>query len=85
MLFLTGFGMTRASWCNQLRYFAAKPDYSCLVVDTRGYDKFAPHIPLRIPSIEGYARDMKTALEELGWNMPRSVHVVGFSMGWVPW
>lgn len=80
-MFLTGLGLSRASWAPQLEYFARRPDYSCLVIDNRGFDALEAQIPLRIAGTKQNARDMKRALEDLGWGEPKSVHILGFSMG----
>lgn len=80
-MFLTGLGLTRSSWMSQIEFFATKPAYSCLVIDTRGFDDMECAIPLKIAGTKQYGREMKRALEDLGWNEPKSVHLVGFSMG----
>ena len=65
----------------QLEYFARRPEYSCLVIENRGFDHYEKHIPLKIAGTKQHGRDMKRALEDIGWDMPKSVHLVGFSMG----
>lgn len=73
--------MSRASWLHQLEYFSSKPEYSCLVIDNRGYNSLEAVVPLKIAGSKQMARDMQLALSEVGWTKPKSVHVVGFSMG----
>lgn len=81
ILFLTGLGLSRSSWMPQLEFFARKPEYSCLVIDIRGFEEIDRAIPLKIAGTKQHGRDMKKALEDLGWTEPKSLHVVGFSMG----
>lgn len=81
LMFVTGLGMSRAAWQYQVDYFARKPEYSVLIVANRGSDNHEASIPLKFAGTKQYARDLKRALETLGWDQPKSVHVAGFSFG----
>lgn len=81
VLFLCGLGLSRSSWKYQLDFFASKPEYTCLVIENRGYDDYEAHIPLKIAGTKQFARDMQSAMVELGWTLPKGVHLVGLGLG----
>ncbi|CCG81383.1 putative Alpha/beta hydrolase [Taphrina deformans PYCC 5710] len=81
ILFLCGIGLARGSWKYQVDFFARKPEYTCLVIENRGYDDYEAHIPLQIAGSKQFARDMQSALVELDWTLPKSIHVVGLGLG----
>lgn len=53
--------------------------YTCLVFDNRGMGESGKPV-LRYTTSE-MAKDLVELLDHLGWNAPRSIHVVGISMG----
>ena len=80
-MFLTGLGLSRSIWLPQIEHFARKSEYSCLVIDNRGFDSYEAHIPIKIAGTKQNGRDMRRALEDLGWDQLKTVHLVGFGMG----
>lgn len=80
---IMGLGAFRTQWKRQIRYFShTAPNsskYSSLVFDNRGMGK-SDKPTLRYSTSE-MARDVIDLVDFLGWTQPRSLNVVGVSMG----
>ena len=81
VLFLIGLGGTQASWQRQTLHFghinASK--YTVLTIDNRGMGESSA--PLSRYSTSEMAKDVIEVLDFLSWTSPRSVHLVGISLG----
>lgn len=69
------------TWQRQTRDFGhtEADKYTCLVFDNRGMGESDK--PLLRYTTSEMAKDVVELLDHVGWTQPRSVHVVGISMG----
>ncbi|KAG0150809.1 hypothetical protein CROQUDRAFT_652072 [Cronartium quercuum f. sp. fusiforme G11] len=74
------FNNTCFAWSNQVEYFAKKPDHAVLVFDNRGVGN-SDTGPIGLYKTSDMARDVVDLLDFLGWNVSRSLHLIGVSMG----
>ena len=76
-----GLGGLKHAWQRQTKDFGHKraAEYSALVFDNRGIGESDK--PLMRYSTSEMARDAIELLDHVGWTTPRSVHVIGISMG----
>jgi pimeloyl-ACP methyl ester carboxylesterase len=76
-----GLGALKEAWQRQTKDFGHThgSTYSCLILDNRGMG--ASSKPLTRYSTSMMASDVHEVLDHVGWTNPRSVHVVGISMG----
>ena len=78
-----GLGAYRTQWKRQTKYFGhTEPQsskYSSLVFDNRGMGKSDK--PLIRYTTSEMAKDVIDLVDHLGWKDPRSLHVIGVSMG----
>ncbi|KAJ2894644.1 glycylpeptide N-tetradecanoyltransferase [Zalerion maritima] len=81
LVFIMGLAGTQISWQRQTLHFghvnAAK--YSILTIDNRGMG--VSSAPLARYSTSEMAHDVLELLDFLSWTSPRSVHLVGISLG----
>lgn len=79
LVFLMGLNNSCFGWLDQVDEFGHDPRYSVLVLDNRGYGNTdAPHTRY---TTSAFAEDVADVFQHLGWTEPRSVHLVGVSMG----
>ncbi|GJN70125.1 hypothetical protein PCL_09940 [Purpureocillium lilacinum] len=81
LVMIMGLAGVKTSWQRQTRYFGHDrgETYSVLLIDNRGMggsDK-----PLARYSTSQMALDVLDVLDHVGWTAPRSVNVVGISLG----
>lgn len=76
-----GLGSYMKTWQRQTKDFGhtEADKYTCLIFDNRGMGESDKPI-LRYTTSE-MAKDIVELLDHVGWTEPRSVHVVGISMG----
>ena len=76
-----GLGGKRGAWQRQTKDFGhiEGNKYSCLILDNRGIGQSDK--PLMRYSTSEMARDVKEVVDHAGWTKPRSLHVIGISMG----
>lgn len=76
-----GLGALHNMWQRQTKDFGhtSGSQYSVLVFDNRGIGKSSK--PLMRYSTSEMARDTIELLDHLSWTTPRSVHIIGISMG----
>ena len=76
-----GLGAFQWYWQRQTQDFGHDQEskYSCLTFDNRGMG--ASDKPILLYSTSEMAKDVLELLDQLGWAAPRSLHVVGISMG----
>lgn len=81
VVFLIGLAGTQASWQRQVLHFGHihASRYTVLTLDNRGMGESSA--PLVRYSTSEMAHDVLEVLEFLSWTAPRSVHVVGVSLG----
>lgn len=81
LILIMGLGGIMSSWQRQTRDFAERhPDmYSVLLLDNRGMGRSDK--PLLRATTSGMAADVLEICALLGWTAPRSLHVVGISLG----
>lgn len=81
ILWIMGLGGVKQTWQRQTKDFGhtEADKYTCLVFDNRGMGESDKPI-LRYTTSE-MAKDVIELLDHVGWTGPRSVHVVGISMG----
>lgn len=76
-----GLGGLKTAWQRQTKDFGHNETdkFSCLIIDNRGIglsDK-----PAMRYSTSEMAKDVLEVLDHVGWTKPRSVNVIGISMG----
>ncbi|KAF5391757.1 hypothetical protein D9757_001717 [Collybiopsis confluens] len=96
VIFIMGLNSSLFAWLPQVKYFSKKPQYSVLVFDNRGVGNsgtprgpytfvlahFRAKFELILRARTSYmAEDAIVLLNHLGWTEPRSIHVVGLSLG----
>lgn len=76
-----GLGALKWYWQRQTQDFGhdQSSKYSCLIFDNRGMGE--SDTPLMRYSTSEMAKDTLELLDHVGWTGPKSVHVVGISMG----
>jgi len=76
-----GLGGYQKTWQRQTKDFGHTEGdkYTCLTFDNRGMGESDKPV-LRYTTSE-MAKDVVELLDHVGWTQPRSVHVVGISMG----
>ncbi|BFZ60201.1 hypothetical protein YB2330_001225 [Saitoella coloradoensis] len=83
IVLLMGFISSMYAWRPQIQYFAHEEGrgekYIVCILDNRGYGFSGK--PWGWYSTAIFARDVMEVLDGLGWVEPKSVHVVGISMG----
>ena len=83
LVWIMGLGAYRTQWKRQTKYFGHTPlnasKYSSLVFDNRGMGK-SDKPTVRYTTSE-MAKDVIDLVDHLGWKGPRSLHVIGVSMG----
>jgi pimeloyl-ACP methyl ester carboxylesterase len=81
IIWIMGLGGIKQTWQRQTKDFGHTEldKYTCLVFDNRGMGESDKPI-LRYTTSE-MARDVIELLDHVGWKEPRSIHVVGISMG----
>jgi pimeloyl-ACP methyl ester carboxylesterase len=76
VVFVMGLNDSCFGWLNQVEHLAKKKDYSCLVMDNRGYGN--SDIPAGRYKTSEMAQDVLEVVDHVGWT---DFHVVGISMG----
>lgn len=81
LIWIMGLGGYMKTWQRQTWDFGhlKAEDYTCLIFDNRGIG--ASDKPLLRYTTSEMARDIVELLDHVGWTEPRSVHVIGISMG----
>ncbi|KAK5125450.1 hypothetical protein LTR85_000559 [Meristemomyces frigidus] len=81
IVWIMGLGGYMKTWQRQTKDFGhtEADKYSCLVFDNRGMG--ASDKPLLRYTTSEMAKDVVELLDHVGWTDPRSVHVIGISMG----
>ncbi|KAL9535441.1 putative non-heme bromoperoxidase [Sphaerulina musiva] len=81
IIWIMGLGGFMKTWQRQTRDFGhtEADKYTCLVFDNRGMGESDK--PLLRYTTSEMAKDVVELLDHVGWTQPRSVHVVGISMG----
>lgn len=81
LIFVMGLGGFMKTWQRQTKDFGhtQADEYTCLIFDNRGMGDSDKPI-LRYTTSE-MAKDVVELLDHVGWTDPRSVHVIGISMG----
>lgn len=81
IVWIMGLGGVKQTWQRQTKDFGhtEADKYTCLLFDNRGMGESDKPI-LRYTTSE-MAKDVIELLDHVGWTEPRSVHVVGISMG----
>ncbi|CAK4031547.1 alpha beta-hydrolase [Lecanosticta acicola] len=81
IIWIMGLGGFLKTWQRQTKEFGHidGDKYTCLVFDNRGMG--ASDKPLLRYTTSEMAKDMVELLDHVGWQDPRSIHVVGISMG----
>lgn len=81
IIWIMGLGGMMKTWQRQTKDFGhtESDKYTCLVFDNRGMG--SSDKPLLRYTTSEMARDVIELLDHVGWTEPRSVHVVGISMG----
>jgi len=81
LVLVMGLAGVTASWQRQTRYFGhdRHKQYSVLVMDNRGMGESDK--PLSRYSTSEMAKDVIEVLDHVGWTDPRSVNLVGISLG----
>lgn len=77
--FIMGLNNTCHGWLGQVTEFGRDERYSVLVFDNRGYSNSAS--PKQRYTTTMMADDMLELLDVIGWTEPRSVYLMGVSMG----
>ncbi|KAJ3778582.1 Alpha/Beta hydrolase protein [Lentinula raphanica] len=79
IIFIMGLNSSSFAWLPQVKHFARIPQYSVLVFDNRGVgNSGSPKGPY---TTSGMAEDAIALLDYLQFTAPRSIHVVGLSLG----
>ncbi|KAJ4488392.1 Alpha/Beta hydrolase protein [Lentinula aciculospora] len=79
IIFIMGLNSSSFAWLPQVKHFSRMPQYSVLVFDNRGVgNSGTPKGPY---TTSGMAEDAIALLDYLEFTEPRSLHVVGLSMG----
>jgi hypothetical protein len=81
ILWLCGHGDTLKAWRRHVQHFGFENSetYTSLLVDSRGVGD--SEAPFGWWSMKDLAKDMIELLDKIEWVAPRSVHIVGHSMG----
>ncbi|EPQ27207.1 uncharacterized protein PFL1_05130 [Pseudozyma flocculosa PF-1] len=79
VVFVMGLNNSCFGWLPQVEHLSKDPRYSCLVIDNRGVGN--SDTPAGLYKTSEMALDVIELLEQLGWAKPRSIHLVGVSMG----
>ncbi|KAJ3985186.1 Alpha/Beta hydrolase protein [Lentinula detonsa] len=79
IIFIMGLNSSSFAWLPQVNHLSRIPEYSVLVFDNRGVgNSGTPKGPY---TTSGMAEDAIALLDYLGFTEPRSIHVVGLSLG----
>ncbi|KAH7877887.1 Alpha/Beta hydrolase protein [Lentinula edodes] len=79
IIFIMGLNSSSFAWLPQVKHFSRIPKYTVLVFDNRGVgNSTTPKGPY---TTTGMAEDAIALLNYLGFTEPRSIHVVGLSLG----
>ncbi|KAH9812755.1 alpha/beta hydrolase [Melampsora americana] len=68
------------SWSRQVEHFSKKPGHAVLVFDNRGVGYSSPG-RLELYKTSEMAKDVLELLDYIHWTEPRSLHIIGVSMG----
>ncbi|KAF2860822.1 alpha/beta-hydrolase [Piedraia hortae CBS 480.64] len=81
IIWIMGLGGLKTTWQRQTKDFGHEQadKYTCLVFDNRGIGE--SDVPILRYTTSEMAKDVVELLDHVGWTDPRSVHVVGISMG----
>jgi pimeloyl-ACP methyl ester carboxylesterase len=79
VVFIMGLNNSCFGWLNQVEHLAEKEDFSCLVMDNRGYGN--SDIPGGRYKTSEMAQDVLEVADHVGWTDVRALNVVGISMG----
>lgn len=79
IVMIMGFLSSMYNWRPQIQYFGADKRFSVLVFDNRGFGH--SETPMRWNSTDEMALDVIDLLQAVNWTEPRSVCLVGVSMG----
>jgi pimeloyl-ACP methyl ester carboxylesterase len=79
IVFVMGLMSSMGGWSAFVTHFSTK-GYQVLVLDNRGYGLSTPGGFERYTTT-GMAKDVVTVLDHIEWTDPKSVHLVGISMG----
>ncbi|KZL73125.1 glycylpeptide N-tetradecanoyltransferase [Colletotrichum tofieldiae] len=81
IIFVMGLAGLKTSWQRQTKYFGhdKASRYSVLIFDNRGMGE--SDVPYCRYTTSSMAQDVLEVLAHVGWTAPRSVHLVGISMG----
>ncbi|KAF5373116.1 hypothetical protein D9758_001722 [Tetrapyrgos nigripes] len=79
IVLIMGLNSSSFGWSRQVLHFGRSPNYSVLIFDNRGVgNSGTPRGPY---TTSGMAEDVIVLLDFVGWKEPRSLHVVGLSLG----